>query len=209
MYKIIGADGKEYGPISVDQLRQWLNEGRVNAQSKVLAEGATEWKTLADIPELVGTTPVPPPSPPSFHPGAAAAGTREAALQAVKGPAIALIVTAALGIAYYGLSGVFTLVAGGTMFHHELPPNIPPQMRAFFEGMHGSMAGVINLFFAALNAFVLLGAIKLMRLQSYGLAMAACIVAMLPCQCCCLFGLPFGIWALVVLSKPEVKSAFH
>jgi hypothetical protein len=82
-------------------------------------------------------------------------------------------------------------------------------MRAFFEGMHGSMAGVINLFFAALNAFVLLGAIKLMRLQSYGLAMAACIVAMLPCQCCCLFGLPFGIWALVVLSKPEVKSAFH
>ena len=77
------------------------------------------------------------------------------------------------------------------------------------EKMQGPMAGVIKLVIAALNAFVLFGAIKLMRLQSYGLAMAACIVAMLPCQCCCLFGLPFGIWALVVLSKPEVKSAFH
>ena len=28
MYKIIGADGKEYGPISAEQLRQWLNEDR-------------------------------------------------------------------------------------------------------------------------------------------------------------------------------------
>jgi hypothetical protein len=38
--------------------------------------------------------------------------------------------------------------------------------------------------------------------------MVASVVAMLPCQCCCLFGLPFGIWALVVLNKPEVKSHF-
>jgi hypothetical protein len=26
---------------------------------------------------------------------------------------------------------------------------------------------------------------------------------------CCLVGLPIGIWALVVLNKPEVKSSFH
>jgi hypothetical protein len=47
-----------------------------------------------------------------------------------------------------------------------------------------------------------------LRLQYFGLVMAAVIVAMLPCQCCCLLGLPFGIWALVVLNKPEVKSQF-
>ena len=35
MYKIIGADGNEYGPITTEQLRQWLAEGRVNAQTKV------------------------------------------------------------------------------------------------------------------------------------------------------------------------------
>ena len=41
MYKIIGADLKEYGPVSVEQLRQWISEGRVNAQTKVQAADAT------------------------------------------------------------------------------------------------------------------------------------------------------------------------
>jgi hypothetical protein len=38
----------------------------------------------------------------------------------------------------------------------------------------------------------------------------ASILAMIPCftSCCCLVGLPIGIYALVVLNKPEVKSAF-
>jgi hypothetical protein len=32
---------------------------------------------------------------------------------------------------------------------------------------------------------------------------------MIPCiSPCCLLGLPIGIWALVVLLKPEVKAAF-
>jgi hypothetical protein len=26
---------------------------------------------------------------------------------------------------------------------------------------------------------------------------------------CCIVGIPFGIWAIVVLSKPEVKRAFE
>jgi hypothetical protein len=47
------------------------------------------------------------------------------------------------------------------------------------------------------------------KLQSYQFALTASIVAMVPCiSPCCLFGLPFGIWALVVLNKPEVKSQF-
>jgi hypothetical protein len=61
---------------------------------------------------------------------------------------------------------------------------------------------------AALNGFVLYGAIKMLRLQNHGMATVASVAAMLPCQCCCLFGLPFGIWALVVLNKPEVKLQF-
>lgn len=52
MYKIIGADGKQYGPISADQLRQWLADSRVNAQTFVCAEGEAEWKPLAAIPEF-------------------------------------------------------------------------------------------------------------------------------------------------------------
>jgi hypothetical protein len=143
-------------------------------------------------------------APPSFQSG----DGRTAALKLVKGPAIALIIVASLGVVYYGLSGLFTLFTGGMMFHQEMPPNIPPQMRAFIQGMQGPLAGLISLVIAAVNGFVLFGAIKMLRLQSRGLAIAASIVAMLPCQCCCLLGLPFGIWALVVLNKPEVKSQF-
>jgi hypothetical protein len=52
MYKILGADQKEYGPVSADQLRQWITEGRANAQTMVLAEGSTEWKALGSLPEF-------------------------------------------------------------------------------------------------------------------------------------------------------------
>ena len=58
--------------------------------------------------------------------------------------------------------------------------------------------------------FILLGGIKMRRLESYGLSMAASIVAMIPClSACCLIGFPIGIWSLVILSKAEVKSVFH
>lgn len=52
MYRIIGADGKEYGPITADVLRQWIAEGRANASTNVLSAGATEWKPLGTLPEF-------------------------------------------------------------------------------------------------------------------------------------------------------------
>jgi hypothetical protein len=52
MYKIIGGDGKEYGPITAEQLRQWIAEGRANFQTQVLPDGATEWTMVAALPEF-------------------------------------------------------------------------------------------------------------------------------------------------------------
>ena len=52
MYKIIGADQKEYGPVTADQLRQWVAEGRVSGQTSVWSEGAGEWKALSAFPEF-------------------------------------------------------------------------------------------------------------------------------------------------------------
>lgn len=57
---------------------------------------------------------------------------------------------------------------------------------------------------------VIMGALKMKNLESYGFAMTASIIAMVPCiSPCCLLGLPFGIWALVVLSDGQVKAAFR
>jgi hypothetical protein len=52
MYKIVGADGKEYGPVGIEQMRRWRAEGRINAQTRVQEAGTTGWKTAADFPEL-------------------------------------------------------------------------------------------------------------------------------------------------------------
>ena len=51
-YKIIGADGKEYGPVSPDQLRQWLTEGRINAQTQAQADDRPAWNPLGSYPEF-------------------------------------------------------------------------------------------------------------------------------------------------------------
>lgn len=72
MYKIIGADGREYGPVSADTLRQWISEGRANAETRVLLENATEWKKLGEVAEFY--PPVSPPSPKPISPGPAAPG---------------------------------------------------------------------------------------------------------------------------------------
>ena len=52
MFKVIGADGKEYGPVSNEQVRDWVREGRANAQTRVLPEGQTDWIALANVPEF-------------------------------------------------------------------------------------------------------------------------------------------------------------
>lgn len=63
MFKIIGADGRQYGPVSADQLRHWIAEGRANAQSLIQPEGSAEWKRLGEFPEFGQSfTPVSPPT---------------------------------------------------------------------------------------------------------------------------------------------------
>jgi len=197
MYKIIGADGKEYGPITAEQLRQWIAEGRANAQTKILLEGTTDWKSLSEFPEFAASPPVPTPTLTGF------AAPRNIAPEQVNGPAVGLMVVAILGFVLQALSLVMNLV--GTSF---LPVQQDNQALAnMFSGTLGVVSAIIGLLISGLIFF---GALKMKKLESYGLAMAASIVAMIPCiSPCCLIGLPIGIWALVVLSKPEVKGAFH
>ena len=51
-YKIIGGDLKQYGPVSADDIRKWIAEGRLNAQSLVQSYGDIEWKQLSQFPEF-------------------------------------------------------------------------------------------------------------------------------------------------------------
>ena len=64
MYRVLGADGKEYGPVNGEVLRQWITDGRANAQTKVKAEGSSEWQTLAMVPEFEAVFAAAPGAPP-------------------------------------------------------------------------------------------------------------------------------------------------
>jgi hypothetical protein len=216
MYRIIGADGNQYGPISADQLRQWIAEGRANAQTKILAESTTEWKPLSEFPEFFPSTSapgaMPPPPSPAPLPGMPAmqplgSYPRSTAADEINGPAIGLIVTGALNIVLALARGAMLMLGIGmstlqTSGNNDAEKTVMGLMSTF--GLAFCVVGVLG------GIFILFGGMKMRKLESYGLCMAASIVAMIPClSACCLIGLPIGIWSLVVLSKPEVKAAFH
>lgn len=80
MYKIQGADQKEYGPVAAEVIRDWIRQGRVTARTLVQSEGVSEWKPLSvfiefstDLAAKQGSaTSVPPPMtgavPPALPP---------------------------------------------------------------------------------------------------------------------------------------------
>jgi hypothetical protein len=74
MFTIIGADGREYGPVPVDKVRDWIAAHRADGQTKARREGTTEWKPLAEFPEFaaaLGLTPPAEPPPPVSAPAGA------------------------------------------------------------------------------------------------------------------------------------------
>jgi len=68
MYKIVGADQKEYGPVSLEELRNWISEGRANGQTLAKVEGGP-WKPLSAFPEFADLPGAAPAS--AVPPGAA------------------------------------------------------------------------------------------------------------------------------------------
>jgi hypothetical protein len=71
MYRVLGGDRKEYGPVSLEEVRQWLAEGRLNGQSLVKPEGTADWRPLVTFPELTQTTTPPATTPPVIAVGQA------------------------------------------------------------------------------------------------------------------------------------------
>jgi len=65
-YIIVGGDGKEYGPVSVQEVKQWVSSGRANGDTRIKEEGAEEWSRLRDM-DFFGETakPAGPPTIPN------------------------------------------------------------------------------------------------------------------------------------------------
>lgn len=132
------------------------------------------------------------------------AGSPSEAAEAVKLPAIGLMVAAGIGLPLQALSLVMNLM--GTGINAAAAQDGPEAMANMLGGTVGIVSNGVAIILAVV---VFMGALKMKNLESHGFAMAAAILAAIPCLSpCCIIGLPVGIWAVVVLLKPEVKSAF-
>ncbi|HYG35375.1 MAG TPA: GYF domain-containing protein [Clostridia bacterium] len=76
MYRIIGTDGQQYGPVTPEQVRRWLAENRVNAHTLAQQEGTQEWKPLASFPEFADDFKALPPLTSAVPPVASAASSK-------------------------------------------------------------------------------------------------------------------------------------
>ena len=126
------------------------------------------------------------------------------AAEQVSMPAMGLMITGILGL----VGNVLLLLLHFGAMAISLPFSGGP-------GMGGMLAGTIGMVFRIMglgaSGFVLYGASQMKGLNNYTMAIAAAVCAVIPCffPCpCCFVGIGAGIWAIIVLIKPEVKAAF-
>ena len=51
-YKIIGGDGREYGPVTLEELKGWVRDGRVGRQTQILRSDLGSWRAASQLQEL-------------------------------------------------------------------------------------------------------------------------------------------------------------
>jgi TM2 domain-containing membrane protein YozV len=73
MYRIIGVDNQQYGPVAANQIRRWIVENRANAQTQAQFDGTQEWKPLGSFAEFANDFKTPPSLASSTPPNIAAA----------------------------------------------------------------------------------------------------------------------------------------
>jgi hypothetical protein len=129
-------------------------------------------------------------------------GGRSAALERLAGPAVGMMVTAGIGI--LGILGIAALLALGLAVGP--PPGQNMGQADMFLGL--AVWGVILFVALILMCLVIYGAVKMKRGESYGMAMAASVLASIPCLTLCIC-MPFGLWGLVVLFDDAVKGTFR
>ncbi len=132
----------------------------------------------------------------------------------VTAPAIGLIICGVLD-GMYGVLNLLGHLLGGDAEPEEIPADLPPALRQIMEGMNSAdpvTGAIVSLVMIAVAGLIIFGGIQMLNRRTYGLAMAASILAMLPCLTClgcCGVGEGIGIWALVVLSQDDVKRSFR
>ena len=128
----------------------------------------------------------------------------------IEAPAVALIVTAALdaGFDVFWLFSELVSNLTANLFHRGW---FWHQRHLEFMGCFPFSPGMLLPVFGLLiDAVIIYGAVRMKNLSSYSWAVAAAVLALIPCLSspCCAVGVPFGLWALLVLLDRDVRAAF-
>ncbi len=144
MYRIVGADGRQYGPVSGEQLRQWITEGRANAQTQAFGEAATEWRALGGLPEFAGH--FAPPIPPAIRPPVSGP-VRKTNSYAMAGMIFGILAVLCCCKFLFGALGIiFSLIGLSQINRHP----------EFYEGRGLAIAGLVLSILSLLLAVVLI-----------------------------------------------------
>lgn len=127
----------------------------------------------------------------------------------VQVPAVGLVVTAGLD-ALIAIVTMLLSILGISMIDAPTLAENPVNRAAIENLIGGGFLFVICVAGLVIDTIIAYGAVKMMKLESYGFAVGAAILAIIPCVSspCVILGLPFGIWALVVLMNSEVRNGF-
>ncbi|HCO92697.1 MAG TPA: hypothetical protein DIU00_01895 [Phycisphaerales bacterium] len=91
----------------------------------------------------------------------------------------------------------FTLLMGTIILSNSmLLPGIDEEVAA------------LSLLVTCMGTVIIYGVMRMRELEKYKWSVISSILAILPISPGCLFGVPFGVWALSVLLRKEVKKAF-
>ena len=127
---------------------------------------------------------------------------RSYAKSRLAGPAIALLIVSILSLVTFCLFGPIGVIANMNTPEFARKPE-----GERVANMIGQGVGVLVMIL--FNTIVTIGAFKMKSASSYGMAMTAAIVSMIPCcSPCYVLGIPFGVWALIVLMDEKVKAGF-
>lgn len=153
---------------------------------------------MTSFPPTPPVSPIPPASP-----------DPSAALAKVRPPAIAVIVAMAISMLLQ-LVSIARNALGMALPVAAADPNDPAAIPAWANAVGGGVGIVISIIGLIAGALVIYCMTRMMRLEQYALAVTGAVIAMVPCVSpCCVLGLPFGIWALVILLQEDVKAAFR
>ena len=209
-YIIIGGDGKEYGPKTEAEIRAWIEQGRLNASSQIKDLEENQWKTIQSIPNFAGA----PNDNGDFH-------SDSTPPEFNKAPLAASTLTRVNGPADLYDDPVHYLYSTGIIWNDDrcfpfesintILPDMPAKMAEQMEQLVSTGAVGIAQYALSLiaNITILIGALRMRKCRSYGLALTASILCLLCNWSCFCLGPGIGIWALFVLCKPEVSGAFH